>query len=314
MNFIGEKCVYCNEVFKDGDDVVVCPECGSPHHRECYKKENRCANLGMHKSGRKWQREKAEPKPEAEGELVKICPACHLPNSLDNKECSRCGLSLDDAETFRKVSMQKIMDGEEIKTEYSTGFNPDEDMGGATLKEVSMFVGPNTFYYIPIFKKMKDIGSKISFNLSCCIFPSFYFANRRMWLWAIISALISVIFEIPTSVMIMAEQGVFTDNLLNVVYENQSLIEELQVMCGWGSWIFRILLCLFANRIYFNFVLKNLRRIRLHSGGKVLNPNIITALGGVKPLNIVIITLITLSFSLVAMVGIVMLLNIIAVV
>ncbi|MBO5103830.1 MAG: hypothetical protein J6B74_02035 [Ruminococcus sp.] len=48
MNFVGEKCVFCGEVFKDGDDVVVCPECGSPHHRECYKKENRCANIALH--------------------------------------------------------------------------------------------------------------------------------------------------------------------------------------------------------------------------------------------------------------------------
>ncbi len=304
MNFIGEKCVFCGEVFKEGDDVVVCPECGSPHHRECYKKENKCANIQMHTTGEKWKRVKVEEKAEK-----KVCPVCKFPNNpTDAKNCAVCGASFDDSE----------IDEEEVEPETlninlsRTGFNPDEDMGGATLKEISMFVGTNTFYYIPVFKRMKDIGSKISFNLSCFIFPSFYFANRKMWLWAMIYTFISVILKIPASVLIMAESGVFSDNMLSIIYENQGFIESLESICGWGAWIFRLLLCLFANWIYFKFALRNLKRIRTHSDNESLNLNLVLAFGGVKPINIVIITLITLSLSLVSMVGITMFLNIIS--
>ncbi|MDE5583372.1 MAG: hypothetical protein K2J08_06685 [Ruminococcus sp.] len=284
MNFTGEKCVYCNAVFTEDDDVVVCPECGSPHHRECYRKENRCANSDMHSSGEKWKSQIKNIKPETEEKPL---------------------------ETAEQENINSLA-GENFIRDYSRVLNPDEDMGGATLREMSMFVGTNTFYYIPIFKRMKDIGTKISFNLSCCIFPSFYFANRRMWLWAIISAIVSVILELPTSLVIMAEQGVFTENMLSVIYDNQTLIEQLQIMCGWGSWIFRVLICLFANRIYFKFVLKNLKRIKLYSGGKGLNPDIVTALGGVKPMNIILIMLITLSLLLVSMIGITMFISAIA--
>ena len=42
-NYTG-KCFSCGEVFKDGDDIVVCPECGTPYHRECYLKEGKCIN------------------------------------------------------------------------------------------------------------------------------------------------------------------------------------------------------------------------------------------------------------------------------
>ena len=37
FRFTNEKCPVCNNTFKEDDDIAVCPECGTPHHRECYK-------------------------------------------------------------------------------------------------------------------------------------------------------------------------------------------------------------------------------------------------------------------------------------
>lgn len=302
MNFTGEKCVFCGVEFEDGDDVVVCPECGSPHHRECYRKENRCANSAMHGTGEKWQKIIVEEK-KAE---KKACPHCGFPNNPPESEnCVICGTDLENAE---KRESQKY-ESEDINIRSNTGFNPDEDMGGATLREVSMFVGTNTFYYIPVFKRMKDFGSKISFNFSCFLFPSFYFANRKMWLWAVISAVISVIFNLPLYVMAMAEQGVFTDSIVNVIYENQYFIEELVSMCSWGSWLVRVVMCLFANWIYFRFSIKKLRLIKKDLPGGKLSPKVLMTVGGVKPANILVIMLITMSISLLFMVGLTVILG-----
>ena len=55
MNYNGERCVACGELFSADDDIVVCPQCGSPHHRECYKKDNVCANTVLHETGEKWK-------------------------------------------------------------------------------------------------------------------------------------------------------------------------------------------------------------------------------------------------------------------
>ncbi|MDE6781459.1 MAG: DUF2628 domain-containing protein [Ruminococcus sp.] len=306
MNFTGEKCVCCGKVFEDGDDVVVCPECGSPHHRECYRKENRCANSAMHGTGEKWHKTVAEENKTEK----KICPECGFPNNpSDFDNCVVCGADLDGKENIDSLTPEQ----EDINIRSNTGFNPDEDMGGATLKEVSMFVGTNTFYYIPIFKRMKDFGSKISFNFTCFLFPSFYFANRKMWFWAMISAIISVVFNLPLYVMAMAEQGIFTDGITSIIYENQYFIQELASICNWGSWLARVLMCIFANRIYFNFSMKKLRLIKKNTHGRV-NPHMLVAFGGVKPMNIILITLITMSLSLLSMVGIIMLLNVMAVV
>lgn len=60
MEFTEYKCPVCDKQFKKGDDVVVCPECGTPHHRECYEKEGHChfadrhgADFSLKKNSRK---------------------------------------------------------------------------------------------------------------------------------------------------------------------------------------------------------------------------------------------------------------------
>ena len=55
MKYKGEKCFYCNEEFNDNDDVVVCPECGTPYHRDCYKQAGSCINHQLHESGESWK-------------------------------------------------------------------------------------------------------------------------------------------------------------------------------------------------------------------------------------------------------------------
>ncbi len=283
MDFIGEKCVSCGKTFNENDDVVVCPECGSPHHRDCYMKENHCANYELHTINKKWKKSEPEEKMEFQ--------------KPDFQE------SQSDFNYYNKQTYQE-------KTNINLNLN--EDMGGATLQEITMFVRINTLYYIPIFKRMKELGSKISFNFSCLIFPSYYFANRKMWFWAVISAVISVIFNIPASIMIMAEQGIFTDGIMNVIYQNQSLITQLESLCTFGSWISRILMCIFANWIYFKFAVKKLNTIK-KSADSELNQYMIMAFGGVKPINILLISLITMSLSLLSMIGVTMFLSFLAI-
>ena len=54
MEFTQYKCPVCNEQFKSGDDIVVCPECGTPHHRVCYLAKNKCAFEALHEKGYVW--------------------------------------------------------------------------------------------------------------------------------------------------------------------------------------------------------------------------------------------------------------------
>lgn len=62
--FENKLCPVCRERFRDGDDIVVCPECGTPHHRECYLKNKKCGVSELHAGGFVWNgRLPDEPKP-----------------------------------------------------------------------------------------------------------------------------------------------------------------------------------------------------------------------------------------------------------
>ena len=55
MDYTGIKCPVCEKTFTKQDDVVVCPECGAPYHRECYQKEGHCIFEEKHQKGESWQ-------------------------------------------------------------------------------------------------------------------------------------------------------------------------------------------------------------------------------------------------------------------
>ena len=143
MNYIGEKCAACGNVFTEDDDIVVCPECGTPHHRDCYKSAGKCANTDLHISGKKWKREIVDTH-----DLV-ICSVCRFPNQKDAEKCTNCGNDLtDNAEETENDNIQEplsaFFDEELGEAKPYLGFDPDEDLGGATVKEVSDFVRTNT--------------------------------------------------------------------------------------------------------------------------------------------------------------------------
>ena len=90
MDYIGEKCPVCEKIFTADDDIVVCPDCGTPHHRSCYAAEKKCANEEYHSTGRKWERMN-ETKIR-----FRICPVCRFTNSPDDRNCRRCGTEISD--------------------------------------------------------------------------------------------------------------------------------------------------------------------------------------------------------------------------
>ena len=72
-NFTGSKCIICENEFNDNDDIVVCPECGTPYHRECYQKEGKCVNVRLHDQGKSWS--------DSE----------YADNENSRKKCAHCG-------------------------------------------------------------------------------------------------------------------------------------------------------------------------------------------------------------------------------
>ncbi len=100
MRYTGNICDGCKEVFKEEEDIVVCPECATPQHRSCYDENGKCVNEHLHSEGFQWQGESVNEAPLSSSTLVKeetkgeplYCPNCNYANKPGTEACEQCGM------------------------------------------------------------------------------------------------------------------------------------------------------------------------------------------------------------------------------
>ena len=204
MQFLGKPCPVCSETFREDDDIVVCPKCGAPYHRECYQEKGKCIFSELHRSGESWKAPEDEKnKTKTDDQDVVKCLLCGTENPAGSVVCKECGAFL----SRTKVNVHTSVDGEEVKDgtggeapfdtadPFAAFFDPmggipkDEDLGGAAAGELAKFVGSNTSYYIPIFARIKNINTS-RFNFCACFFAGAWHLYRKQYLkGALISAL-----------------------------------------------------------------------------------------------------------------------------
>ena len=143
MKYINSVCDGCGLVLNEDDDIVVCPECGTPQHRECYKKENRCVNEHKHNEDFEWKRDSSSAhvptREEAATEEKLPCPSCGHLNPRDAKRCENCsmklivfGMNLAEAPDMQRKKDFPSDDIPDYEAPFTLGkgdgFYPQEDM------------------------------------------------------------------------------------------------------------------------------------------------------------------------------------------
>ncbi len=90
--YTGNHCPVCEQAFTDEDDIVVCPDCGTPYHRACWQKVGACMHKSEHAAGFEWQPEFGPDADKAAHEAT--CPNCGTHNRRARALCSHCGCPL----------------------------------------------------------------------------------------------------------------------------------------------------------------------------------------------------------------------------
>ncbi|NLP48937.1 MAG: DUF2628 domain-containing protein [Clostridiales bacterium] len=189
MLYIDESCVFCNEKFLSGDDVVVCPDCGSPHHRHCWLAEGACANASLHADGYLWQpnqKEQALSPETAASDLT--CAVCGAKNAKGSADCARCG------NTIYGPDGQPQTRGREQATQPPSGgpmnkkliaflkeFPPTEKIGKVSAKELAVYVQIGAKRYINKFRKIEAGQKKLSWSWPAFFFSPYWFFYRKMY-------------------------------------------------------------------------------------------------------------------------------------
>ncbi|MEE5993198.1 MAG: RING finger protein [Oscillospiraceae bacterium] len=303
--YTGCQCMICQKIFEDTDDIVVCPECGTPYHRSCWHAEGHCINQTLHSVNGSWQNVQDKRRKNLGG---KTCPSCGFVNMPNVERCAVCDTSLTAPKEKITDENQKIRiplpDGQQMILDISDpccGMNPNEPMEEETLGDVANFVKTNTLYYIPLFRRFRDTGRKVSLNFTCILFPYLYFAYRKMWALAILSGIINIICNLPALMLqmlsdftskrfIQAVQETYGKNLFDglttFLKSNETLLTNLNVplyLIGIGV---QILFCLFGNYLYYRFTLKAVNKIRKISPTQQLKKALLNSEGGTSFWNV----------------------------
>ena len=286
LEYEGQPCMICGRVFGENDDIVTCPECGTPYHRACYKEAGACINTALHESGGSWAVQRRR-------EIAAEHRAERLAEEAEQAEERERGEA-------PKMLNGSLYDGVRLNPyDPCVGLDPEETLDGATIREIAEFVGTNRFYYLPLFRLMKKTGRKFSFNLICLFFPHFYFANRKMWLLTIGSMLLEMVLNIPTGLQYMYEQLNITVRWANVTSPAFERISTIATFAGFAVSLFW---CLFANYLYYRHTVRRIRSIKRSTGSEAAMHDRIQTEGGTNGWNIVLALVIetAIAFAFVA--------------
>ena len=242
--YLNAVCPLCEKPISDEAELVVCPECGTPHHRACYFENSHCFNQSLHDDGFEWKAPSAaEPDSTADN---KICPHCGKEIPASGVYCNYCGNPVTqnlNGASFGKQFQQRVnplfVNAAELK------YDPEEKIDGIPIRDWMVYIGSSYNYYLYNFKIQDKTNRKTAFTLSAVVFPFLYFLYRRVWGAAIISAITNLLLNLPYLILtVLIPLGI--DLGISVVSLNRvtSLFSVLSfaVNLCWGIfavWLYR---------------------------------------------------------------------------
>lgn len=228
-----EKCPVCDKFFNESDDIVICPHCGTPHHRACYNQLGHCANKARHKDGFDYR---ADLKLSASQKSMDDNTSKeHSEESESSKAiCIACGAEIDKSAPFCSHCGERQLNPSYEK--FNQGFNPgfsigaekyaqsDTTIDGVRAEDVAVTVRSNTARFLPKFVKNK----KISWNWGGFIFGPYYLFFRKMYKEGIVAMAFNLIASIVFNGIFVEQNSAFA----NYVLSHASTYEELMALAA----------------------------------------------------------------------------------
>lgn len=257
------SCVVCNAYLFEEDDVVFCPVCGAPHHRECYNKIGKCALEEFHGTENEYKKPEATSETSIETESKTVtCGICGEEFSKDEPKCPKCS-----APQFSKIGSFHVFD---FLGGIPEDFKIEEDV---TANDVKKFVMANTHRYVPKFASLNK-SNKASWNWLAFLFPACWLLSRKMYKSGIIVGLLTIIstfFSYPLSNALysMAIPTETYSKTVQWLMENMSQIDSsVLIFAAIGSLLLltiRIVCGVFGDWFYRNHTVKSIREIKANS-------------------------------------------------
>lgn len=185
----GIECPVCHQAFQEGDDVVCCPVCGTPHHRACYNAVGHCVNEKLHESGFVFDREKEKAQkdsaPDAPFDISPLGKVKNGETAAEDPVGPAAGQnSAEQPKARANGSSTPFSGGAGANSMYADArvekYRGDaRHISGRPLYEWAVAVGTNVDRFIGRFLAFSDKKKKLSWNWGAFFFGAYYFFWRK---------------------------------------------------------------------------------------------------------------------------------------
>lgn len=295
MDYKGIKCPICQKRFNSLDDIVVCPQCGAPYHRDCYEEKGTCIFPDLHESGKSWNAPADDIPHQTQQSGIpaqKICPNCSTNNAENALFCSRCGYRFIDGTMPQQNRDARPVSGfgaggfpGMMQVDEMGGYQKEEPVSdGITAGDLSELIGPNRVYYMNVFHT-RQYYNRRRFHFCAFLFSGGWLLYRKInKLGAILTAILLLLtiantyltyFLINPMIIdhlgkmgIDASAGVTYEHLFmltqNLMAESPALLLLFAVpsLLGIGRIVLMVICGLKANDWYFKSCCEKIRKIR----------------------------------------------------
>lgn len=219
-------CPVCNaKLFTD--EVAFCPECGAPHHKQCYLNLGHCAYEEFHGTENQWQPPKIEPPQES---VPKTEEKTEIPPEFQGR-------------------VNQMPNAKENPFFKANGIEKDEDIGGETAESIAKFVGYNALRYINVFRKFATKKTKVNWNWVAFFLPEFWLISRKCYPQALLVSFASILYSVFNSlamqnpeIMAFVQSGVVTKNVESIAF----VLFALSI----GYLLIRFIVAMFGDHFY----------------------------------------------------------------
>jgi len=265
----GLSCPVCNKSFTDEADVVVCPQCGLPHHRSCWAVENHCHEADKHGTPEQWSRDKqtASTSTNHSNSRVQICPNCSTENAQYAEFCTRCGADLD-VEDWHSAYVPPTPPVNEYTPRYTPfsaadHYSDNEIISNTPAKELAAVVGNNAPYYMDRFRRTNQ-NKTCGWNWAACLLGPLWMLYRKQYvaggLLFLLDTACTLVYNLfyysvyqglavgarPTMMQMMASP-----------WFNAAMIASTVLI------LFRVLLGIFGNNLYLTFCKNKIQKAKV---------------------------------------------------
>lgn len=276
MIYENQECPVCKRAFEDGDDIVCCPDCGTPHHRECYNLIGHCVNKGLHKSNYSYYEEHANKEAVPEGDEQN--------KPEEEKDSAQGGV-------FPPFPAAAI---DFTKNPYD---NDKEKIDGESAGDIATAVRSNVPRFMKIFHRQEQTKAKTGWNWGAFFFSHYYLFFRKMYKQAITLFCVNITISSVLNLLVMKLAPLTVEaigelqRLASATTDSAALLEKVNSIQGLSDFstfrniylaftalmlLIRITVAVFADGMYKHTVTDMIKKIneQLESGAAFSTPTL----------------------------------------